>query len=67
MFYNYVYLNCKISFRMNNSNNNSMNSIPKEFDYDDGVVCFGTVTEIQKERFKRLPRHTILPSDILLR
>lgn len=33
-------------------------------DYDDGVVCFGTVTQSQIERFKRLPRHTILPSNI---
>lgn len=36
-------------------------------DYDDGVVCFGKVTQSQIERQKRLPRHTILPSDIQLR
>lgn len=33
-------------------------------DYDDGVVCFGTVTQSQIERFKKLPRRTVLPSDI---
>lgn len=41
--------------------------ILEEFDYDDGVVSFGTLTENQMKRFKRLPRHTILPSDVTLR
>lgn len=36
-------------------------------DYDDGIVCFGSVTESQLERLKRLPRHTVLPTDIKLR
>lgn len=33
-------------------------------DYDDGVVCFGRLTESQIERFNRLPRQTVLPSDM---
>jgi hypothetical protein len=43
---------------------------PKEIldEYDDGIVCFGPVlTESQLERFKRLPRHTVVPSDLKLR
>ncbi|XP_025421021.1 protein PF14_0175-like isoform X2 [Sipha flava] len=42
---------------------------PKEIldEYDDGIVCFGPVlTESQLERFKRLPRHTVVPSDLKL-
>lgn len=42
-------------------------SIPEEFDYDDGVVSFGTLTESQIERYRRLPRRTILPSENILR
>jgi len=38
-----------------------------EDEYDDGVVCFGPVTESQLNRFKRLPRRTVLPSDFVLR
>ncbi|CAI6367413.1 unnamed protein product [Macrosiphum euphorbiae] len=37
-----------------------------EDEYDDGVVCFGPVTESQLNRFKRLPRRTVLPSDFVL-
>lgn len=36
-------------------------------EFDDGVVCFGPLTEDQIKRYQRLPRHTILPSDIKLR
>lgn len=37
-------------------------------EYDDGIVCFGPVlTESQLERFKKLPRHTVVPSDLKLR
>lgn len=36
-------------------------------EYDDGVVCFGPTTESQLERLKRLPRRTVVPSDINLR
>lgn len=35
--------------------------------YDDGVVCFGSLTDSQTERYKRLPRYTVIPSDIILR
>jgi len=35
--------------------------------YDDGVVCFGPVTESELERHARLPRHAVVPSDIYLR
>lgn len=38
-----------------------------ENEYDDGVVCFGPVTESQLNRYKRLPRRTVLPSDFELR
>ncbi|KAL4143684.1 hypothetical protein QTP88_005989 [Uroleucon formosanum] len=37
-----------------------------ENEYDDGVVCFGPVTESQLNRYKKLPRHTVLPSDFEL-
>ncbi|XP_008180617.1 protein PFF0380w [Acyrthosiphon pisum] len=37
-----------------------------ENEYDDGVVCFGPVTESQLNRYKRLPRRTVLPSDFEL-
>jgi len=49
------------------SNNLSLitNEITNE--YDDGVVCFGPVTEDQINRYKRLPRRTVLPSDFELR
>lgn len=33
-------------------------------DYDDGVVCFGIVTQSQIERLNGLPKHTVLSSDI---
>jgi len=36
-------------------------------EYDDGVVCFGPVTESQLNRYNRLPRRTVLPSDFELR
>jgi len=36
-------------------------------EYDDGVVCFGPVTESQLDRYRRLPRRTVLPSDFELR
>lgn len=35
--------------------------------YDDGVVCFGPLTESELERHRRLPRHTVVPSDFQLR
>jgi len=35
--------------------------------YDDGVVCFGPLTKSELERHEKLPRHTLLPSDIHLR
>ncbi|XP_026815548.1 MATH and LRR domain-containing protein PFE0570w-like isoform X2 [Rhopalosiphum maidis] len=35
-------------------------------EYDDGVVCFGPVTESQLNRYNRLPRRTVLPSDFEL-
>lgn len=47
------------------SNNSYDNLITME--YDDGVICFGPVTESQLERHRRLPRHTIAPSDFVLR
>ncbi|XP_022164885.1 uncharacterized protein PF11_0213-like isoform X4 [Myzus persicae] len=37
-----------------------------ENEYDDGVVCFGPVTEDQLNRYNRLPRRTVLPSDFEL-
>lgn len=33
-------------------------------EYDDGVICFGPVTESQLERTRRLPRYTIVPPNL---
>lgn len=38
---------------------------PEEF--DDGVVCFGPLTESQLDRYNKLPRRTVIPSDFKLR
>lgn len=46
---------------------NENKPIIDENEYDDGVVCYGPVTESQLERFRRLPRRTIIPSDEQLR
>lgn len=45
---------------------NNLNISP-DVHYDDGVVCFGPVTENELERHKKLPRYTAVPSDIILR
>lgn len=46
---------------------NEDESLPILEEYDDGVVCFGPVTESQLERFKKLPRRTVIPSNFKLR
>ncbi|XP_022164883.1 uncharacterized protein PF11_0213-like isoform X2 [Myzus persicae] len=51
----------KIIFRMDTNK-----PILVENEYDDGVVCFGPVTEDQLNRYNRLPRRTVLPSDFEL-
>ncbi|KAE9534337.1 hypothetical protein AGLY_008427 [Aphis glycines] len=48
------------------SNNLSLTTNEITNEYDDGVVCFGPVTEDQINRYKRLPRRTVLPSDFEL-
>lgn len=46
-------------------NTNDLDLVTTE--YDDGVVCFGPLTESQIHRYNRLPRRTVLPSDFELR
>jgi len=42
-------------------------NITPDVEYDDGVVCFGPVTESQFEKHKKLSRYTAVSSDIILR
>ncbi|XP_050534293.1 protein PFF0380w-like isoform X2 [Daktulosphaira vitifoliae] len=53
------------TLRMNNERQNHMNN-EDDFDDTENVVFFGEVSEAELNRYKRLPRHTILPSDISL-
>lgn len=46
---------------------NEDESLPILEEYDDGVVCFGPLTDSQLERNKKLPRCTIIPSNFKLR
>lgn len=51
--------------RMNKGEPNKNSGFNDE--YDDGVVCFGPLTESQLDRHNKLPRRTVVPSDFKLR
>lgn len=42
-------------------------NITSDVQYDDGVVYFGPVGESELKKRKKLPRFTVVPSDIILR
>lgn len=42
-------------------------NITPDVQYNDGVVCFGPMTDSELEKRQRLPRYTVVPSDMILR